>query len=344
MQVEAVLERLKCVQRRSWGWTARCPAHMDENPSLSVAIGDGRVVLTCHAGCRYIDILEALGLGQTCLRLGTKESPVMTKREEKIVARYDYCDLRGEKLYQVVRYEPKGFAVGHITDEGKLCWGFKDERRVLYHCKEVVESGSRHVIVVEGEKDVDRLRSLGLIATTMALGAGKGKWRQEYIDTLAGRDVSVIADNDEVGLRHAQMVVSCLSGVARSVRLILLPGLEKHGDVSDWLDAGNTKNDLIEICKNKEPAKFDADGNLLDALAPFVNAKESDPPAAIEPAANNATEIEPPDAEETHITPEQIAARLSDMAVKLSPHEWIIFARGRISDLEMRLDYQLHSR
>lgn len=44
---------------------ARCPAHGDKHPSLSLAAGDGdRLLARCHAGCSFPDVLDALrGLG-----------------------------------------------------------------------------------------------------------------------------------------------------------------------------------------------------------------------------------------------------------------------------------------
>ena len=48
------------------GWVARCPAHGDRNPSLSLTNGrDGRLLARCHAGCDWpviLDALRALGL------------------------------------------------------------------------------------------------------------------------------------------------------------------------------------------------------------------------------------------------------------------------------------------
>ncbi len=41
---------------------ARCPAHEDRNPSLSVTRGDDKVLLHCHAGCSVESILTAAGL------------------------------------------------------------------------------------------------------------------------------------------------------------------------------------------------------------------------------------------------------------------------------------------
>ncbi|MBA4017299.1 MAG: hypothetical protein C0483_09010 [Pirellula sp.] len=60
--VDDLLGRLKSVTQRDAGqWQARCPAHADSNPSLSVAVGDGKVLLHCHAGCEFEDICKALG-------------------------------------------------------------------------------------------------------------------------------------------------------------------------------------------------------------------------------------------------------------------------------------------
>jgi len=61
--VQRVLERLGGVERTRRGWRALCPSHSDHHPSLDVSEGhDGRALLTCRAGCRTLDILEALGL------------------------------------------------------------------------------------------------------------------------------------------------------------------------------------------------------------------------------------------------------------------------------------------
>ena len=65
--IERVLEALDgaaCRPRRSAsGWHARCPAHDDQRPSLSIGIGRrGCVLIRCWAGCETPTILDALGL------------------------------------------------------------------------------------------------------------------------------------------------------------------------------------------------------------------------------------------------------------------------------------------
>ncbi|MDA0296995.1 MAG: hypothetical protein O3A31_13620, partial [Planctomycetota bacterium] len=62
--IDRVLARLEAVHSSGdQNWIARCPAHDDRNPSLSVGVGrEGRVLLKCHAGCDHHSILEALEL------------------------------------------------------------------------------------------------------------------------------------------------------------------------------------------------------------------------------------------------------------------------------------------
>lgn len=42
-------------------YLARCPAHDDRSPSLSIKRADGRVLLHCFAGCEVGDVLAAIG-------------------------------------------------------------------------------------------------------------------------------------------------------------------------------------------------------------------------------------------------------------------------------------------
>lgn len=58
---------------------AKCPAHEDSSPSLSIATGrDGRVLLNCFGGCALADVLKALGLSMRDLFAG--EPPTREQR------------------------------------------------------------------------------------------------------------------------------------------------------------------------------------------------------------------------------------------------------------------------
>lgn len=59
--LDSVLSTLRRVRRCGVGWIGLCPAHDDREHSLSIGQGDGgRVLLFCHAGCSFSEIVAAL--------------------------------------------------------------------------------------------------------------------------------------------------------------------------------------------------------------------------------------------------------------------------------------------
>jgi replicative DNA helicase len=119
-------------------------------------------------------------------------------------------------------------------------------RRVLYRLPELAEQP--RVCVVEGEKDADRLWSLGVAATTTQGGAAG--WRDAYADQLVAagaQEVVLPPDNDQAGERYSQAAARACLARGLTVRMVRLPDLPHKGDVSDWLDAGHTVEDLKRI-------------------------------------------------------------------------------------------------
>lgn len=64
VSVSKLLDRLDGVGETGPGrWIARCPAHEDRRPSLSVReLGDGTVLIKCFPGCGAADVVTAVGL------------------------------------------------------------------------------------------------------------------------------------------------------------------------------------------------------------------------------------------------------------------------------------------
>lgn len=61
--MDNILQHLDKVKKTGKGYQARCPAHEDKGPSLSLREGDdGRVLLHCHAGCATAAVVAAMGL------------------------------------------------------------------------------------------------------------------------------------------------------------------------------------------------------------------------------------------------------------------------------------------
>jgi 5S rRNA maturation endonuclease (ribonuclease M5) len=228
------------VQRAGAKASAQCLAHEDDHESLSVLEGDdGRVLVHCHAGCQVREVLAAAGWEMRDLF-----SASGSNRHREIVATYDYRDESGELLYQVVRFRPKDFRQRRPDGVGGWDWRLAGGRRVLYRLPEVIEAAGagRRVWIVEGEKDVHALESAGEAATCNPGGAGK--WRKEYSQPLHGARVTIIADRDEPGRRHARRVAESLEGVASEVAIV---EAAEGKDAADHLAAGRSLADLVPV-------------------------------------------------------------------------------------------------
>jgi putative DNA primase/helicase len=184
-----------------------------------------------------------------------------------IVATYDYLDEHGELIYQVTRHkDPKDFRQRKPDETGQgWTWRVKGLPKLVYRLPELLAAPADTVVfIAEGEKDIDRLRGLGLTATCNAGGAGK--WRSDHARWLRDRHVVVLPDNDPQardpegnprthpdgrpvlpGQDHAAEVVRSLRGVATSARILMLPDLPLKGDVSDWIEAGGTAEQLMAL-------------------------------------------------------------------------------------------------
>jgi Toprim-like len=237
-----LLDKLADVRETGQGkYQARCPAHDDNRASLSVTESDdGTLLVKCHANCQTADVLATVGMTLADL-FPAPRAPHNGK--PRIVDTYDYHDADGSVIFQVVRFEPKDFRQRKPDGNVGWTWSVKGCKVVPYRLPEFLAADPAvEVFVVEGEKDVDRLRSIGLIATCNAGGAGK--WKPEHAKFLAGRKVVILPDNDEAGEKHAEQVAASLYGIASSVKIMPLRGLPKKADVSDYIDAGGNADGL----------------------------------------------------------------------------------------------------
>ncbi len=234
-----LLDQLENVTGDNGQWQARCPSHDDNRASLSVATGDdGRVLLHCQAGCATADIVGALNIKMKDLMPPSREfqrnGRSRSNGKSTIAETYDYCDADGNLLFQALRMEPKGFRQRRPDGNGGWVWSVKGCAVVPYRLPELLKSNDT-IFVVEGEKDVHSIESIGLFATCNAAGAGK--WKSGHAKYLANRNVVIFPDNDDSGRKHAQQVAKSLEGAASSIKVVELPSLNLKGDVSDWIEA-----------------------------------------------------------------------------------------------------------
>jgi hypothetical protein len=228
----------------------------DRNPSLSIwQREDGGVGVKCFTGCDPREIyaeLRRLGLAPD--EADKRRQPWLVNGQggrqrsmPEVKAAYDYCNEQGERLYQVVRTEPKGFFQKRPDGRGGWINNLDGVRRVLYRLPELLEAVAekRPIFFVEGEKDVENLRGFGVPATT---SGNANSWRPEFAETFRSGDVILVPDNDEVGRKFVQSVAASLTAAgATRIRVLDLPGLRPAGDVSDWIAAGGTIEQLWKL-------------------------------------------------------------------------------------------------
>ena len=251
--------------------------------------GDGINTIMWLCGCEFPVALEKLAEHLGANRNGSTANGRERKTNGKpqIVATYDYRDADDNLLYQTVRLDPKDFRQRRPKEGGGWTWNLKGVERVLYRLPDLLADDTALVtFVAAGEKDVDRLRSMGLPATCNPMGEGPGKWQSSYSDVLAGRKVAILVDNDDTGREHAARVAKSLAGKAASIKLIELPGLPEGGDVSDWLDAGGTADELLAIVEatdeavsaipDKKPTQQIGEDSAGERLANYENVETVD--------------------------------------------------------------------
>lgn len=299
---------VKGARRRADGvwWDACCPAHDDRKASLSFRDGDHRLILKCQAGCEEAAILVSLHLTVADL---ARSAPTGRTR---IVAEYDYRDADGTLGYQVVRFDPKGFRQRRPDGAGGWIWNLNGVARVLYRLPSL--TGAERVYIPEGEKDVDTLCALGLVATCNTGGAGK--WRASdtaALVTAGVREVVVLTDNDEAGDAHALKVAASCLGAGLTVRIVRLPNLEAHGDVSDWLAAGGTRDVLEALVAATGP---ESRGAPTPVPPPVERSERPERPRAARQTI--AAALAPLDALPTSPSVEQLEAALREVAGNLN--------------------------
>lgn len=236
--IVAVLES-KGIQVRNK--MAKCPFHDDKNASMSVDPDKG--LFYCHA-CKtngsVIDLMAKFAnqdavqfLKENNITADGHVQPVQKPSPSgyKIAKIYQYKDSLGRDAYQVCRLEPKSFRQRRPDGKGGWIWNMDGVERFLYRLPEVLNSNE--VVVVEGEKDAETAVSLGYCGTTNVGGAGK--WMEGYTESLKGKNIIIVPDNDKPGEDHCEKVLESIAGKVRSVKIIHLPDGIK--DLSDWVAA-----------------------------------------------------------------------------------------------------------
>ena len=193
--------------------SAQAPGHSTADRSVTFRQIEGQVLVNSHADDKD-QVLEAVGLAARDLF------------DEPRGATYQYSDGR----------------TVHRSPDKKFRQSGNTRGTALYRLERLAQAPEAQVYVTEGEKDVHALESIGATAVCPAMGAGKAN-RFDWAP-LAGRDVTIVADDDEAGEKHALQVYELVENVARSTTIVKA----KSGkDAADHVAAGNTLGDLQPV-------------------------------------------------------------------------------------------------
>jgi hypothetical protein len=268
--IDKVLESLGDYSERGDEYRAKCPSHQGESDdSLAVREDDdGKVLLHCHTGCDFEEIVDALGLDMSDLFSKNGQASGAGKpvgpppKEDRVAGTLSVEDLPGDSSeymvfekedgtpYYIQRHKGAVYRVVGFDEDGDpiLAAGLGDIEPILFGLpilREAIATG-KPVIHTEGCKDaLTTQRQLGMAGVT---SGSCTSWKSEFVQDYEGaEEVWIVPDNDDEGRAYAQQIAQDLAGVVPTIKIVDLPGLPEKGDLTDWMDAGHTKEELLEL-------------------------------------------------------------------------------------------------
>lgn len=233
----------------------RCPFHDDRTPSFSGNSKSG--LWKCFANCGSGNWYQFLArLGQTPIQKNARDLAKADGAPGFVTeATYYYQDVLGETVLKIVRkrdslsrkkkflqYSRQGCGWVPRTFAGEVApYRYGEWRKRNF------------IILVEGEKVVDYLWSLGIPATTTPGGASN--WRQTFARFFADKTVVILPDHDPPGRLYAEAALADIRKFAKIVRTVELPDLQDKEDAYDWFEVRGGGRPLLKQILLKELSK-----------------------------------------------------------------------------------------
>jgi DNA primase len=274
----------------------QCPAHDDASPSLSVnEARDGKVLMHCHAGCSYADVVEALSLPRWIYRMAPARTPADWLAGVDVRPAYPPVITSGGsgswnaspevsvQHHEYVRDQIRLERVRHADGRKRIRW----ERRVgkhweylngdvrltdlpLYRLDYLKQARAlgEPVVLCESESSVDALIDAGIYATTWAGGATAPNITR-LRQTLGGLTVVWIPDNDPAGRKCSDLIHDGLADVATVHTLWPEPGQDAR-DLLAQLGADRLRRQIDEAISHSAPAPRPATPLATEAVTPSL--------------------------------------------------------------------------
>lgn len=229
------------------GKNVTCFSHDDKTPSLSIFQRNGEYRHKCHACGVSGDSLSIIAQMENISDAGhqikhLKEICGITGKTQKPERIHIYHDETGLPLYRklIFRSGDKKTASFERHEGGQWFKGLHGKPQTLYNLSKLKDDTDSVVFLSESEKDADGFIGLNLLAVS---SGGAESWRPEFAELLKGREVVIFPHRDPAGLKYAETAAQSLSGKAAAIKIVdpEIFGSAKGSDVSDWMQAGGTK-------------------------------------------------------------------------------------------------------
>jgi hypothetical protein len=290
-ELAAALSNGREVRQHDNAYTALCPAHDDNNPSLSITQNSqGKMLYRCHAGCTQDAVISALNaLGLRPKGSGGGDWKVLSHAPEEKgkptgqkhpnygnpAQRWEYRDASGRLVGYIYRFnKPDGGKelmplAWCVSSDGAITqWRWKsfNKPRPLYQGHKLRHQHNHVVLVVEGEKTADAAQKIFPDYCVITWPGGTGAVKLVNWEVLKNRDVVIWPDADMPGHKAASQLAEILADLgARSVRSVTLPDeLPEGWDLADEPPAGIDVHELLRTAKLFEPSG-DAEIDKLNA-------------------------------------------------------------------------------
>ena len=248
LSAEDLAHRLEKPKKQGKGWQACCPAHEDNNPSLSINDGDnGKPVVHCHAGCTQKSVIDTLIDAGKWPERNPNGASYTPQKSRKTV--YSYFKANGDLAFTVERIDkPDGSKeIRPRLLSGKSQW--YPAPRPLYRLPELIERKDAPVLIVEGEKTVGAAEMIFRDHIVITTSGGSSHHEKSNYEPLQGRNVVIWPDADEPGMKYADNVARhATKAGAESVRIVQLPEgkLREGWDLADNPPVGLNVRELLD--------------------------------------------------------------------------------------------------
>ena len=176
---------------------------------------------------------------------------------------FRYVDINNKTIYYKAKFKKKDtlkntcfyyhIDVDVVNGEKKVISGRREgQEEMPYNYYELMQGlrDGKTVIVVEGEKDANTvsylLKNENYIVTSFK-GIENGKLKTFFNDTMKF-NLYTIGDTGQAGEIYSKWIKKELMPFLKEYKSINLPGLKSLGnnkDVTDWVETGKTKEDLL---------------------------------------------------------------------------------------------------